>query len=33
MPDFFPLPVFGGGAPLYDQLYRHIAGADRKSVV
>lgn len=27
MPDFFPLPVFGGGAPLYDQLYRHIAGA------
>lgn len=27
MPDSFPLPVFGGGAPLYDQLYRHIAGA------
>ena len=23
----FPLPVFGGDAPLYDQLYRHIAGA------
>ena len=27
MPDSFPLPVFDGGAPLYDQLYRHIAGA------
>ena len=27
MPDSFPLPVFSGGAPLYDQLYRHIAGA------
>lgn len=23
----FPLPVFTGDAPLYDQLYRHIAGA------
>ena len=23
----FPLPVFGGDAPLYDQLYRHIAAA------
>ena len=23
----FPLPVLGGDAPLYDQLYRHIAGA------
>ena len=27
MADSFPLPVFGGDAPLYDQLYRHIAGA------
>ena len=27
MPDSFPLPVFTGDAPLYDQLYRHIAGA------
>ena len=27
MPDSFPLPVFGGDAPLYDQLYRHIAAA------
>ena len=27
MPDSFPLPVFTGGAPLYDQLYRHIAAA------
>lgn len=27
MPDSFPLPVFHGGAPLYDQLYRHIAAA------
>ena len=27
MPDFFPLPVFSGDAPLYDQLYRHIAAA------
>ena len=25
--DSFPLPVFGGDSPLYDQLYRHIAGA------
>ncbi len=23
----FPLPIFGGETPLYDQLYRHIAGA------
>ena len=23
----FPLPVFTGDAPLYQQLYRHIAGA------
>ena len=23
----FPLPVFSGDAPLYDQLYRHIAAA------
>ena len=23
----FPLPVFSAGAPLYDQLYRHIAAA------
>ena len=23
----FPLPVFGGDAPLYEQLYRHIAAA------
>ena len=23
----FPLPVFGGDAPLYDQLYHHIAAA------
>lgn len=29
----FPLPVFGGGAPLYDQLYRHIAGAIRSGVL
>lgn len=27
MPDSFPLPVFTGDAPLYDQLYRHIAAA------
>ena len=27
MADSFPLPVFGGDSPLYDQLYRHIAGA------
>ena len=27
MAESFPLPVFHGGAPLYDQLYRHIAGA------
>ena len=27
MPDSFPLPVFTGDTPLYDQLYRHIAGA------
>ena len=27
MPDSFPLPVFTEGAPLYDQLYRHIAAA------
>jgi len=27
MPDSFPLPVLDGDAPLYDQLYRHIAGA------
>lgn len=27
MADSIPLPVFQGGAPLYDQLYRHIAGA------
>lgn len=27
MPDSFPLPVFSGDAPLYDQLYRHIAAA------
>ena len=27
MPDSFPLPVFTGDTPLYDQLYRHIAAA------
>ena len=27
MPDSFPLPIFSGDAPLYDQLYRHIAAA------
>ncbi|MBD5119221.1 MAG: PLP-dependent aminotransferase family protein [Clostridiales bacterium] len=27
MPDSFPLPVFTEDAPLYDQLYRHIAAA------
>lgn len=27
MAQSFPLPVFHSGAPLYDQLYRHIAGA------
>lgn len=27
MAESFPLPVFHSGAPLYDQLYRHIAGA------
>lgn len=27
MAESFPLPVFGGNTPLYDQLYRHIAGA------
>ena len=27
MADSFPLPVFGGDAPLYHQLYRHIAAA------
>ena len=27
MAESFPLPVFGGKTPLYDQLYRHIAGA------
>ena len=27
MPDSFPLPVFTGDAPLYHQLYRHIAAA------
>ena len=27
MPDSFPLPVFDGNGPLYDQLYRHIAAA------
>lgn len=27
MPESFPLPVFTGDAPLYDQLYRHIAAA------
>lgn len=27
MADSFPLPVFSGDSPLYDQLYRHIAGA------
>ena len=27
MPDSFPLPVFDGNTPLYDQLYRHIAAA------
>ena len=27
MADSIPLPVFQGGAPLYQQLYRHIAGA------
>ena len=27
MPDSFPLPVFTGDAPLYDQLYHHIAAA------
>lgn len=27
MAESFPLPVFQAGAPLYDQLYRHIAGA------
>ncbi len=29
----FPLPVFDGGAPLYDQLYRHIAGAIRSGAL
>ncbi len=27
MAQSFPLPVFDGKTPLYDQLYRHIAGA------
>ncbi len=27
MANTFPLPVFQPGAPLYDQLYRHIAAA------
>lgn len=27
MSESFPLPVFTGNAPLYDQLYRHIAAA------
>lgn len=27
MAESFPLPVFQGSTPLYDQLYRHIAGA------
>ena len=29
----FPLPVFRGGSPLYDQLYRHIAGAIRSGAI
>ena len=29
----FPLPVFRSGAPLYDQLYRHIAGAIRSGAM
>lgn len=33
MADSFPLPVLGGDAPLYDQLYRHIAGAIRSGAL
>ncbi len=33
MADSFPLPVFGGDAPLYDQLYRHIAAAIQSGVL
>lgn len=29
----FPLPVFGGDAPLYEQLYRHIASAIQSGVL
>lgn len=33
MADSFPLPVFDAGAPLYLQLYRHIAGAVRSGAL
>ena len=33
MPDSFPLPVFEAGAPLYDQLYRHISAAIRSGTL
>jgi len=33
MPGSFPLPVLDGDAPLYDQLYRHIAGAIRSGTL
>lgn len=33
MAQSFPLPVFHSGAPLYDQLYRHIAGAIQSSAL
>ena len=33
MPDSFPLPVFSGDTPLYDQLYRHIAAAIQSGVL
>ena len=33
MADSIPLPVFTGDAPLYDQLYRHIAGAIRSGAL
>ena len=33
MAETFPLPVFNADAPLYDQLYRHIAGAIQSGVL